>query len=420
MSDDCDTSSGNGHKLCSIPYTGTYNTNEYIRQYIGGACTGCVDPSCYENPLYCSKFNDPYGKITRIRGDTFLKSGKSKAEIYIHKGPKNPFGGGYIGGTDKNELELPNMNISYPTNEELKENIKTVILGVEFIPDNIFIGRISGIYYCDIKDILKKSKWKGYNEGAGLIDLFEYNRQDIDNDETDYKGTSQTKESRKLFRGSYADSVLAGVWYKMMRPEDSRNPLKNIDNGNPPVIGICLAFKRFFGKTNTEYFYFDQGSYSQKSTPPSSDWFGSECLFGEFISQLELYYTNFDKSQYLVKQNIAGINIASTSVYELGVGFKGFGMYRSVNYFVKDGVYDWIPKIDSLTCCQLLSDKQYEDDTVELLVCREHLDYKITNDFPNSFPNQQCKNILSKWCGESQKNEYYNLFHHIQDRKSVV
>jgi hypothetical protein len=112
---DCDTSTDNGHQICSIPYTGTYNTNEYIRIYKGsGDCTGCSDPTCYDNEGSCAKFNDIYGKITRVRGEDSLINGISQGEVFIHKGPPTPFG--YLGGTERKIIDIKNKKGSYPLN----------------------------------------------------------------------------------------------------------------------------------------------------------------------------------------------------------------------------------------------------------------------------------------------------------------
>jgi hypothetical protein len=410
---DCDTSTDNGHQICSIPYTGTYNINEYIRVYKGsGECTGCYDPSCYDNKSYCAKFNDPYGKITRIREEDILKTGISQGEVFIHKGPPTPFG--YLGGTDRKIIDLKNKKGSYPLNEDIKETLNTLILGVEIIPDDVFIGRISGIYYCGSDKITKTASWKGYNEGSGKIDLFEYYRQDIHNDGSDYKGNRNSNGKKTILRGSFGDSVVCGIWYKKMINSDSRNPLSDIQNGNPPAIGLCIAFRRFFDITSpAEYLYFERSSLTKSRQRPNSDWLGSECKPGEFISQIEFYYTDFDKNSVEGKAAVAGIQLFDLVAYSLGVGFKGFGMYRSVDYNVPDGLYKWINDVDSFRCCQLLSSNQYDDDTVEKYVCRENLNRKVTNDFPNSYPNDVCKRVLEGWCNTSyiddKKEENYNI-----------
>jgi hypothetical protein len=96
----------------------------------------------------------------------------------------------------------------------------------------------------------------------------------------------------------------------------------------------------------------------------------------------------------------------------------------------KNGLYKCVNELESLTCCQMLSNKQYNDDTVEKYVCRENLNYKVNNNFPNSYPNDQCKVLLGNWCNSSgidnEGNEYYNIeddrikILHFPQRKEYV
>ena len=82
---DCDTSTENGHNFCMIPYTGAYNLNEFIKIPKGiPGCSGTIDsvtgkdkPSCYVLA------NDPYGKITRLRGENDIINGKIISEYKI-------------------------------------------------------------------------------------------------------------------------------------------------------------------------------------------------------------------------------------------------------------------------------------------------------------------------------------------------
>ena len=412
MSEDCDTSSDNGHKFCSIPYTGTYNANEYIRPYNGGACTGCTDPSCYDDPKLCGKFNDTYGKITRLFNRDNLKLGYSKFEAYIH------YGVAPITYTKKKEGELINQSALFPTNDELKDTPNTLILGIEFNCDDIYIGRMSGLYYCDSKNITKPKEWKGYNEGAGNISIFEYYRQDIHNDGNDYKGYRNSKGQRMLLRGSSKDSVVCGIWYKLMNGSDNRYPLpiskgdKLTDSSelyfpNAPCLAVCVAFRRFTNlNSSTEYVYLEQGQVTTSSSRPNSDWPGGECNRGEFISQLEFYYTDFDKKSMEGPAQALGVTIANVTVYPIGVGFKGFSMFRSVNYNVKGGLYDWINDVDKFRCCNLLTNEQYEDDTVEKFICREDFNRKVENSFPTNFPNDVCVSVLQDHCNSKFVNDY--------------
>jgi hypothetical protein len=116
-----------------------------------------------------------------------------------------------------------------------------------------------------------------------------------------------------------------------------------------------------------------------------------------------------------ISLSVGGMGINIESYHDGGFGLKGIGKYRSLNYNVKDGLYKWISEVDKLSCCQLLSDKQYNDDTVEKHVCRENLNLKVNNNFPNAFPNDQCKVLLGNWCGSSYIDEYKEEIYNIED-----
>ena len=82
-----------------------------------------------------------------------------------------------------------------------------------------------------------------------------------------------------------------------------------------------------------------------------------------------------------------------------GQGFKGVTMYRSINYNIPRGLYNkWLPSIEPLRCCQLLSDQQYEPDSIEDYVCRNNLEYVVQNSFPNAYPNGLCREVLQEHC----------------------
>lgn len=405
MSEECDTSISNGHQLCTIPYTGSYNLNEYIKvpKNISGcsgplnSITGQDDTKCYTN------FNDNFGKITRLSGENTLKNGGGSVRIVINKGPKEPITGLYLGGTERKNIDIKNKSVLYPTDEEIATNKNTLIMGMEIVKDDISIGRVSGIYYCTPETITKVSKWKGYNEGAGKIDLTESNRNDIHDDERDFKGRGDLSSSKTLLIGTYQDSSLCGIWYK---PSSS--------NLNDPPVGICLAFRRFFDINSAiEYVYFDRGNFKKTSLRPSNDWYGGECQRGEFISQISLYYNDFNKAPYEQSVRLGGIPIVEVNASIYSIGFKGIGMYRSINYNVNEGLYKWVNEVDSLRCCQLLAEEQYDDNTVENYICRENLNYKVNKAYPKSFPNDQCKILLGNWCNSSgidkEGNDYYNI-----------
>ena len=138
---DCDTSTENGHNFCIIPYTGGYNLNEFIKVPKGiSGCSGTIDsitgkdkPSCY------ILANDPYGKITRIRGENdILKPGKSRAEIKIHYGPYIPLIG--YAKTDREVADIQNQIINLPMDEDSVDPtsnklIPYLIMGIEIVPN---------------------------------------------------------------------------------------------------------------------------------------------------------------------------------------------------------------------------------------------------------------------------------------------
>jgi hypothetical protein len=216
--------------------------------------------------------------------------------------------------------------------------------------------------------------------------------------------------------GSFQDSALCGIWCKYL-------PKYTFSDITEPMVGLCVAYRRFFDKImNTEYIYYEGGTLTKNAYPPNSSWFGSECERGEFVSQLTFYYTDFDTKSieknpklFGIPLSLSGLGMTIESNVLDGFGLKGIGKYRSLNYNVKDGLYKWISEVDNLRCCQLLSDKQYNDDTVEKHVCRENRDLKVNNNFPNSFPNDQCKMLLGKWCGESYIDEYKQDVYNIED-----
>lgn len=409
MSDDCDTSTENGHNFCMIPYEGTYNTNEFVKVPKGIAgCSGTIDsitgidkPSCYV------LVNDNYGKITRLRGENdILKPGMNRAVIEINYGPYIPLVG--YAYTKRENIDIENTSILLPMDEDIKDPVKntvipTLIMGIEVIADDTFVNRLTGLYYTEISKLSTVSQWKGYNEGTGKIDLFEYNRKDIEG-----IGYSESNGSKLLLNGSYQDSALCGIWYKT-----NSSSITNFFRTNTPAFALCLAYRRFFDKNvNTEYVYLNKGVTSKSSVPPGSEWYGNECEKGEFISQLSFYYTDFNKKAYEQKLRLDTLDLITVFASVFGIGLKGIGMYRSLNYNSKNGLYKWVNEVDSLTCCQMLSNKQYNDDTVEKYVCRENLNYKVNNNFPNSYPNDQCKVLLGNWCSSSSivnGEEVYNI-----------
>ena len=418
MSEECDTSTENGHNFCMIPFTGSYNLNEFIKVPKGiSGCSGTLnsisgndEPGCYDLKP------DPYGKITRIRGENeYLIPGRNLANLTINYGPKFPLVG--YAKSESQDIEIKNKSINLPMDEDCVNPddgtlLRNLIMGIEIVPNQNSIVRLSGLYYTDVTKISKISGWKGYNDGTGKIDIFEYNRKDIEG-----IGWSEIKNVKILLNGSFQDSALCGIWYKYS-PMRSAYP-----NQSVPIVGICAAYRRFFDNIiNTEYVFFEGGSKTVKSFPPNTSWFGGECDRGEFISQITFYYNDFNTEQlnrkpemFGISLSLGGVGINIESSHDGGFGLKGIGKYRSLNYNVKDGLYKWVSEVDKLSCCQLLSDKQYNDDTVEKHVCRENLNLKVNNNFPNSFPNDQCKVLLGNWCGTSYIDEYKEEIYNIED-----
>jgi hypothetical protein len=472
MSEECDTSTENGHNFCMIPFTGAYNPNIILpgigdvgeKIKIPRGMPGCLgilnentkveDPKCYINepePDYPGKFikvpkgmpgcsgtidsitgqdkpscyilkNDPYGKITRIRGENeLLIPGKNTARLTINYGPYIPLVG-YVKSETQN-MEFKNQSINLPMDEDsINPNdgsiVRNLITGIEIVPTSknisgdIFVARLSGVYYSDITKISKSSAWKGYNEGSGKIDLVDYNLKEIQG-----IGWSEITEEKILLNGSFQDSALCGIWYKYV----SNNSLSYINNR---ISGICVAYRRLFDRNvNTEYIYFERGTITKSATPPNASWIGNECASkGEFISQITFYYNDFNTAQlnrkpemFGIKLSLGGLGVNIESYHDNGFGLKGIGKYRSLNYDVKDGLYKWVSEIDKLRCCQLLSDQQYNDDTVEKYVCRDNFNLKVNNNFPDSFPNDQCKTLLGNWCGTSYIDEYKQEVYNIED-----
>lgn len=416
MSEECDTSTENGHNFCMIPFTGSYNLNEFIKIPKGiSGCSGTLnsisgndEPRCYDLKP------DPYGKITRIRGENeYLIPGRNLANLTINYGPKFPIVG--YAKSESQNIEIKNKSINLPMDEDCVNSddgslMRNLIMGIEIIPNQNYIVRLSGLYYTDITKISKVSGWKGYNDGTGKIDIFESNRKDIEG-----IGWSEIKNEKILLNGSFQDSALCGIWCKY-------SPIGYL-NQSVPIIGLCAAYRRFFDNIiNTEYVFFEGGSKTVRSSPPNTSWFGGECDRGEFISQITFYYNDFDTAQlkqkpemFGISLSIGGMGINIESFHDGGFGLKGIGKYRSLNYNLKDGLYKWVRDVDKLSCCQLLSDKQYNDDTVEKHVCRENLNLKVNNNFPNSFPNDQCKILLGNWCATSYIDEYKEEIYNIED-----
>ena len=355
---ECNYDTSSGHFPCTIPYTGTYNSNYY-------SSTG---------------INDNYGKITELPYSTVLINGGSSVRVKIFWGPKIPEYG-YL-KTDTKNIDLKNNVEWYPKNKVIYGSESILIPAVEIYVYNGKVSRIFGIYYSEISNLFNPSKWKGYNEeGRGLIDISEGNREDI------IIGDSGiTNGENIMLRGTFTDSVLCGIYY-------------NTDIPGNTINNICCVFRRFLNReSQTEYIGYEGGKYFKRSKNEGIWKSGYECLKGRFLNSIQVAYTDFssnDGSQYF-----ANIPIAKTETTKFNVGLKGIVSVRETDYNVKDGLYQWIADIDTVKCCSTLTDEQYDKDSVEKKVCEISFGLDVRNEFPNVYPNGNCKLILADHCNK--------------------
>lgn len=382
------------------------------------------------------------GNITNIQQASTLKNYKGDLYTRTTFGPYLP-GIGYVKTQTANN-EVDTKVLRYPKDGDIIKEPTIVIKAIELSVEGKEVLRLSGVYYTNVSDINKNDKIRGYNEEVGLIDINEFNRKDIFPNNATKVGNSNIQGSKKLLIGSYQDSCLVGIWYKYQA-----NGL-----GSKGAIGICVAFRRLFDSTfKTEYIGIDEGNLIT-TKPISSLWIGNECPRGEFINQLEvasidLVSTKFKLPKETVRMlivtfaggpalgasilmllaalafsgpaapvilgilaiiigaiggillllNELGVSFMEVTTIPTGQGFKGVTMYRSINYNIPRGLYNkWLPSIEPLRCCQLLSDQQYEPDSIEDYVCRNNLEYVVQNSFPNAYPNGLCREVLQEHC----------------------
>lgn len=377
------------------------------------------------------------GNITNFQQASMLKNYKGDLYTKTTFGPEIPLVG--YAKTIPDNKEMPNVLNRFPKDGDIIKEPTIVIKAIEVSTEGKEILRLTGVYYTNVSDINKNDKIRGYNEEVGLIDINEFNRKDIFPNASTKIGNTDIEGSKKLLIGSYQDSCLVGVWYKYQA-----NGL-----GSKSIIGICVAFRRLFDTTfKTEYVGIDEGILIT-TKPISSFWIGNECSKGEFINQIEvasldIRTTKFKMSKEQVNAFIAafgagllfigapglaaltaifgpaimtvawiigailgvlalinalGLPFMEVSTYPTGQGFKGVIMYRSINYNIPKGLYNkWLPSIEPLRCCQLLSDQQYEPDSIEDYVCRNNLEYVVQNSFPNAYPNGLCREVLQEHC----------------------
>jgi len=381
------------------------------------------------------------GNITNLQRASVLKGYKGNIYSKTTFGPDLPVIG-YV-KTETGNQELPNQINRYPKDSDIIKDPTTVIKALEVSIDGKEIIRLTGLYYTNVIELNKNDKLKGYNEEVGLIDINEFNRKDIFPNPATKIGNSNIEGNKKLLIGSYQDSCLVGIWYKYQ------------DNGlgSNSIIGICTSYRRFFDNTfKTEYIGIDEGNIINVK-PVSGNWIGAECNNGEFINQIEVASSDAKFSKVKLSKehvnallgalaatsavamysatlvlswagplipvlqslfvilfaiigiiailNQLGIPFIEVTITPSGYGFKGVTMYRSINYNLPGRLYNkWIPSVDKLRCCQLLSDQQYEPDSIEEYVCKNQLDYIVKNSFPNAYPNAKCRSVLTEHCNK--------------------
>ena len=335
-----------------------------------------------------------------------------------------------------------------------------------------YIARICGIYYYLSKDFKKESNLKAYNEEYGLIDLTEANRKDIFKDKgggvKEYIGIDPSIEDGRnyLLQGSYKDSFLAEIYYFV-----------DGTIGRDVISVICCGFRRFFDYDSpTEYKTIQFVSASTKANPvtntkPNINWTDSfVCDKGEFISQLGFSYINLPSITQVIGAALiqkvlkvifsanpaaagAGAGLSAAALYlvflllgplnflipfivvlsgiviGLGdacpfitlkvrpsyTGLKSITQVRKLKYN-RDRVYNWVENVknDPYYCCNLVSDSQYDPESIEAFYCRNNLEYQVDGNFPDtSIPNQKCRNdILTPYCNANFNKKDNKYFHY--------
>lgn len=352
-----------------------------------------------------------------LNKEDVLRNYKGNVKSRVAYGP-SIFGLGYVKETNETTL-LPNVMNRFPTDDVIAKTPSSVIRALEVVVDGTNITRLSGVYYIDSLLLNKQNELKGYNEEVGLIDLTENNRKDIYVNEKSKIGNGNSVGIKKLIIGSFNDSCISGIWYRY-----SNDSTLGVNS----IIGICVAFRRFFDNTfKIEYKGFNEG-IEIRQLPSIGNWVGYNCNQGDFISQIEvasLDGRNIDKAigkEVLYGFMAAGafiipallpimaILLASISIADAlgvgsalitmwinytGVGFKGFTMFRTMTYNLPERLYkSWIPAINRVRCCNMIDNEKYEPDSIEAYTCK--------NDLELEYPNGTCKSILQDFCNLSE------------------
>lgn len=457
---ECDLSdTSGGHPMCYLDYL--YTGPIYL----------VTHPTAFQNtgPKQTPVIIEAgLGEVQKLPDWSNLENPKANGiDILVSYGPKIPYPVDNYLGHNHSYQDVPNTFTSLPEAKKRLETPNIVIPAIELnVDENNEILRVSGLTFCQASNITKLTKWNVYNEGYGLVDVPEYYRNDITVSNDKYIGNSQKIGDPRLFKGSYKDSALAGIYYNK--------------NSAGVVTDICFAFRRIFEpliqkystganpvilyntSIQTEYVgWVDKKMFRGFKNPKVWD-FGFICKMGEWISQIT--FASFDAkpirtdldASILLK--IAGkdyesaaallatfgtagavilpllpslatllfamipvltlaiatkVNMIKMESDPIGVGFKGIHSVKTMNYLLDDGgIYRFIYDTKPMRCCQLIFDQMYETDTIENFSCVNNEDLKVENNYPEALPNDKCRiNYLQPYCNLKTKNsdDTYNI-----------
>jgi hypothetical protein len=416
----------NGHPMDCLmfSYTGAYNVITTFVSYTGDFSTGSYGgqicksdsnlPSCGNMNLWCKGPNDPLLKtkqcilfqnddviIGTVSPNNFynsLKNGKSYARVNIYFGPYlGPLGpyDGYSYG-ESSSMTLDNILDVLPKNDNIKEfKGACLIPAIEIGTTLTTITKISAVYYCDIKNLLKQQEWKAYSEDTSMIDLVEYNKKPIyveGDGGNNYFGDGSASSLVELIKGSYQDSCVCGYYY---------STVNNANVGSITLQGLVFAFRRFYDiNSPTEYIGIYKGLKKTFKDIDLIGWTSSMmCNKGEFISQIEFCYN--DITEQSVKKSIGSLDLVTVKMTRTNMGIKGISRIRKINYNIPGMLYNWVSNTNDLQCCTLLTDEQYDPESIESYVCKTNKSFVVKNDFPYSYPNDNCRiKILEPYCND--------------------
>ena len=461
--------SGHPLDCLKYSYTGAYNTTvsyysytgDYsVSSYAGAICKpNSNNPECINQTNWCKGETDPRLQTkqcslfestsvligTVIKSNRFdnIKNGSSYIDIKTFFGPYLGILGPYFGYIDgkSGDMDAPNELKSFPPDSFIAENPTTLITAVEVSSFDKLIKRVMGVYYCKVENLLKQSEWNAYNEDYGLIDLSTNQTKPIYTEagaSKKYIGDGSQFGRQFLLRGSFQDSAVCGVYYNI---KNNQNIGRNVMNG------ICVAFRRFYDlSSTTEYIGVLDGETRKFTESELSRWTSStETKLGEFISQIQFGYTNIEPldrkisaailrdalfsgkpeaiaivgAAYLILLPLApillpiigiaigiGMDLITVRIQPENIGVKGISQVRTINYNLKNRLYNWIEQTNDLQCCNLLSDQQYDAESIEAYVCKANKQFTVKNDFPLSYPNDNCRiQILEPYCNSTTLNQ---------------